>query len=110
MARGHHIGKVVIRMDDGNVSVKPPADAAAGIRDDSTYVLTGGLGGIGLVVARWLVERCQKPRLRDLPEAREAIAAMERASAKVVVDRIDVAEPGPVAAAFKRWAREMPPR
>ena len=26
------------------------------VRDDGAYILTGGLGGIGLVVARWLVE------------------------------------------------------
>jgi len=114
MARGHHIGKVVIRMDDGNVSVKPPADAAACIRDDSTYVLTGGLGGLGLVVARWLVGKGARNlvlvgRSEPSPEAREAIEAMEREGARVVVERIDVAEPGPVAAAFTRWAREMPP-
>ncbi len=27
------------------------------IRPDATYLITGGLGGIGLIIARWLVAR-----------------------------------------------------
>jgi NADPH:quinone reductase-like Zn-dependent oxidoreductase/acyl carrier protein len=114
MARGRHIGKVVIRMDQGSVPVAPPRDASALIRDDSTYVLTGGLGGIGLVVARWLVEKGARSlvlvgRTDPSAEAREAVAAMEGMGARVVVERLDVADGPSVSAAFARFRRELPP-
>jgi acyl transferase domain-containing protein/acyl carrier protein len=114
MARSRHIGKVVIRMDQGDVSVGPPADVSACISDEGTYVLTGGLGGIALVVARWLVEKGARSlvlvgRNEPSPQAREAIEAMERAGARVVVDRFDVSDTGCVNAAFARWARDLPP-
>ena len=31
------------------------------VRPDGSYVVTGGLGGIGLVVARWLVDMRRRP-------------------------------------------------
>jgi myxalamid-type polyketide synthase MxaB len=49
MAQARHIGKIVITQDEAPV-----------IRADSTYLVTGGLGGLGLVTARWLVERGAK--------------------------------------------------
>jgi NADPH:quinone reductase-like Zn-dependent oxidoreductase/acyl carrier protein len=114
MARARHIGKVVVRMDQGSLTLAPPADAGAHIRDDSTYVLTGGLGGIALVVGRWLVEKGATNlvlvgRSEPSPAAREAIQTMQAAGARVVVDRIDVADAGSVADAFARWARDLPP-
>ena len=49
MAQARHIGKIVVRHDAGR--------HARGVRSDGTYLITGGLGGLGLVTARWLVER-----------------------------------------------------
>ncbi len=43
-----HVGKLVIRQ-----SRRP----TVAIRDDASYVITGGLGGLGLCLARWLVEQ-----------------------------------------------------
>ena len=47
MRSTRHIGK--------NVLVMPPL-AGGRLRPDSTYLITGGLGGIGIVVAEWLAE------------------------------------------------------
>ena len=33
------------------------ADHEAVVRADGSYIITGGLGGLGMVVTRWLVER-----------------------------------------------------
>ena len=44
MAQARHIGKVVVRR------------GGAGVRSDGTYLVTGGLGGIGRLLARRLVE------------------------------------------------------
>ena len=48
MRSARHIGK--------NVLVMPPL-AGGQLRADRTYLVTGGLGGIGCIVAGWLAER-----------------------------------------------------
>ena len=57
MAQGKHIGKVVISMLNAEVMVTPPRRKKISFRDDSTYLITGGLGGFGLAVAQWMVEQ-----------------------------------------------------
>lgn len=114
MARSRHIGKVVIRVSGERVTTSRPTNASARVRDDGTYVLTGGLGGIALVIARWLVETGARQlvlvgRAEPTSEARHAIAAMENAGARIVVDRFDVTDGDAVHAAFARWARDLPP-
>ena len=47
MAQARHAGKIVVRQG--------PLTSAA-IRRDGTYLITGGLSGLGLVVARWLAQ------------------------------------------------------
>ena len=59
LQNGNHIGKVVVRI---------PEDAAAWsttmaqheellLKESASYLLTGGLGGLGKVISTWLVER-----------------------------------------------------
>lgn len=50
MAQARHIGKVVITIPN-----RLPHHSA--VRSDGSYLITGGLGGLGLQVARWLAER-----------------------------------------------------
>jgi acyl transferase domain-containing protein len=95
MAQARHVGKVVLT---------PPEDPAADgraevrLRDDAAYLVTGGLGALGLHVARWMVER----GVRDLAlvgrgapgdGALDALAELERAGARVRVLRADVSDP-----------------
>jgi aryl carrier-like protein len=58
MKKGEHIGKIVITMPDN------PADIAATkvnsgrlFSDTATYLVVGGLGGLGRSVTRWMVEK-----------------------------------------------------
>ena len=48
MAQARHVGKVVLR--------HAPATPVT-IRADATYLVTGGLSGVGLLMARWLAQR-----------------------------------------------------
>ncbi len=84
------IGRIVIdhrrRAEDG-----PP------IRRSGTYLVTGGLGGLGLVVAEWLVERGARSLVlagRRAPDAaaERVIAACREAGARVRVAQLDVAD------------------
>jgi phthiocerol/phenolphthiocerol synthesis type-I polyketide synthase D len=68
------------------------------VRPGSAYVVTGGLGGLGLVVARWLVDRgagrvVLNGRSEPGEEQRKVLAELE-ARAEIVVVRGDVAAPG----------------
>ncbi|WP_139061821.1 type I polyketide synthase [Tsukamurella pulmonis] len=74
-----------------------PAEAPA-VRGDGAYLVTGGLGGIGLVIARRLVAAgagrvVLSGRGEPSPEADAALAEL-RAGADVQYVRGDVAEPG----------------
>ena len=83
------------------------------VRPDATYLVTGGLGGIGLAVARWLAEQGAKHLLllgrTGLPPRDQwdrlapgssagrriaAVAAIEALGAHVEVSAIDVAADG----------------
>jgi acyl transferase domain-containing protein/NAD(P)-dependent dehydrogenase (short-subunit alcohol dehydrogenase family)/aryl carrier-like protein len=54
MAGARHVGKVLI---DLRVPAGPPAPAPTSMRPDATYLVTGGGGGLGSDLARWLVAR-----------------------------------------------------
>ena len=49
MAQARHVGKVVIS--------QPPAAPARAIRPDSTYLVSGALGGLGLQLLHWLADQ-----------------------------------------------------
>ncbi|NVJ05951.1 SDR family NAD(P)-dependent oxidoreductase [Myxococcus sp. AM001] len=71
-------------------------------RGDRTYLITGGLGGIGLRLASWLVERGARHlalcgRKGETDEARQALAPLRAAGAKVETFRVDVSRPESVA-------------
>lgn len=74
-------------------------DRGSVVRHDGAYVVTGGLGGIGLVVARWLAESGAARIVlngRSQPD-REALAEIERLrcdGVEVAVVSGDIAEPG----------------
>jgi acyl transferase domain-containing protein/acyl carrier protein/ribosomal protein S18 acetylase RimI-like enzyme/ubiquinone/menaquinone biosynthesis C-methylase UbiE len=46
-----------IRLSPRLMASRPPAAAQISIRSDALYLITGGLGGLGPGIARWLVER-----------------------------------------------------
>lgn len=71
--------------------------AAPQLRGDGAYLVTGGLGGVGLLIAGWLVGQGARHLVlagRGAPsaEARAAIEALERAGATVVIERADLAQ------------------
>jgi NADP-dependent 3-hydroxy acid dehydrogenase YdfG/acyl carrier protein len=48
MAQARHAGKIIVRHE---------RHKSVAIRRDGTYLVTGGLSGLGLVVARWLAQK-----------------------------------------------------
>ncbi len=71
------------------------------LRADGRYLITGGLGGLGLRVARWMVARGARHlilmgRGAMSPLAAETVSALRSADATVDVVQGDVARPGEI--------------
>ncbi|NJO78239.1 MAG: aminotransferase class I/II-fold pyridoxal phosphate-dependent enzyme [Cyanobacteria bacterium RM1_2_2] len=90
MAQAKHVGKVVLTVP--NPSRQPV------IRPDGSYLITGGLGGLGLKVSRWLVEQgahhlILAGRSAPSPAAEACIAELRKLGATVQIVQADVANP-----------------
>ena len=84
------------------------------IRPDGAYLITGGMGGLGLRTARWLVEQGARHlvllgRRAPTAGALESIGELEAAGARVLVERCDVARRDDLARVLDRVAAELPP-
>ncbi|MCX4246642.1 type I polyketide synthase [Paraliomyxa miuraensis] len=115
MAQARHIGKIVLTMGDGEVSVREPATALRPIREDGSYLVTGGLGGLGLSVARHLAERGAGHLVllgrsgASTPEQREAVASLEAHGTSVTVAAADVADRTALERALQSALHQRPP-
>ncbi|MDE3261804.1 MAG: SDR family NAD(P)-dependent oxidoreductase, partial [Acidobacteriota bacterium] len=84
------------------------------LRQDRTYLVTGGLGGIGCAVAEWLADRgaatiVLNGRREPDPAAEEAIRTLRERGVTVEVELADVSDPGAVDRMLARMDRELPP-
>jgi acyl transferase domain-containing protein/acyl carrier protein/SAM-dependent methyltransferase len=84
MAQARHTGKIVV-VHESSVPVRP----------DQTYLITGGLGAIGLQIARWLVTQgaghvVLVGRTPPSAAATQAVREMEALGTRVSVARVDV--------------------
>ena len=94
-----------------NLAVK--SSESATFQPDATYLITGGMGGIGLELAGWLGVRGARHiallgRSGPSEVVRERIAAIESLGASVRVFRADVSEESQVASALDSIAAGMP--
>jgi acyl transferase domain-containing protein/NADPH:quinone reductase-like Zn-dependent oxidoreductase/NAD(P)-dependent dehydrogenase (short-subunit alcohol dehydrogenase family)/acyl carrier protein len=95
MSAGEHLGKIVLDLSDPATAPivvgAKQAFAATGV-----HVISGGLGGLGLELARWLVERGAREllllgRTAPAPDAKAAVSELERMGAKINTAAVDVA-------------------
>ncbi|TQM31120.1 type I polyketide synthase [Nocardia bhagyanarayanae] len=96
MSRARHIGKIVLTV--GPEAQAPEIRVAAPrLSADGTYLVTGGLGGIGIEVARWLMRRGARHLVlvgRGDPgdSARSAIAELVDGGAEIITLRADISD------------------
>ncbi len=88
-------------------------DEAALIRKDGTYLITGGLGGLGLVTARWLVEHgaahlvlmsCSKPT----EQTSKILAELRTSETDIITVQGDVSSREDVERVIQKIEQEMP--
>ena len=100
---------------DGRERVAPDADSGkVRLRGDRSYLITGGLGGIGLEVARWLSEAGAGAIVlngRRPPDAAAArlVAELREGGAEVRIELADVTDAEAVAGMLERIDAELPP-
>jgi myxalamid-type polyketide synthase MxaE and MxaD len=88
--------------------------AAATLREDATYLITGGLGGLGLKVAEWMVAHGARSlvltgRSGAGVAAESVLVDLRAAGATIVVARADVADRAQLAAVIADIDLTMPP-
>ncbi len=106
MAQARHIGKISIsqKQDEPQLPLYP----------DATYLVTGGLGGLGLAVARWMAGQGARHLVlmgRSAPSeyAQSVIDEMEAGGVQVAVARADVGDGEQVAHILSELEQAMPP-
>ena len=105
MRSARHTGKIVLTM--------PPL-ARGRLREDRTYLVTGGLGGIGCAVAGQLADRGARVIVlngRRGPDvaAEDTIRALEARGVTVRVELADMTDSAAVESMLARIDAEMPP-
>ena len=105
MAQARHTGKIVVTREQA---------AKFEIRAEATYLITGGLGALGLHAAKWLIARGARHLLligRRGPseEAARLIGQLESAGAEVRVVAADVSVRGDLERVFAEMDASMPP-
>lgn len=84
------------------------------ISNEHSYLITGGLGALGLKLAQWLTEKGAKNLVlvgRSNPSltARETISKLEQQGVKILVIQADVANVQEITKVFQQCQSSMPP-
>lgn len=105
MAQAKHIGKVVISMP---VRTQTSRSSPSSIRADGRYLITGGLGALGIKLASWLASQgarhivlASRRRLKGAsPVAIATVKQLKQAGVQVQVQQTDVSSRADVAKLF----------
>ncbi|MCE2398520.1 MAG: SDR family NAD(P)-dependent oxidoreductase [Gemmatimonadetes bacterium] len=105
MRSARHLGKIVV--------TAPPLSGGR-LRRDGTYLVTGGLGGIGCAVAEWLADRgagaiVLNGRRAPDPPAEETIRQLRERGVTVEVALADVADEAALDRMLAELDRRLPP-
>ena len=105
-----YVGRLT-RYDEAEAAETPAFKA---FKAEATYLVTGGLGALGLVVAAWMAEQGARHlvlmgRGGASASAQEKLDALRAAGTEVIVAQGDVAKADDVAAVLGSIAESMPP-
>ncbi len=113
LSQGKQIGKVAVSVDTRQQPAAHRERLPAQFQPDATYLITGGLGGIGLATASWMVEQGAKHLvLLGRGPASEAgqrvVDELHGKGCDVVYVRGDVTQTDPLASALDSIRTTMP--
>jgi NADPH:quinone reductase-like Zn-dependent oxidoreductase/acyl carrier protein len=113
MQQARHMGKLVLTQT-GRARTETPSISCT-FKKDATYLITGGLGALGLRVAQWMVERGARHLIllsRRSPDAttRQQIQVLEQQGASIVVAQADVCQMASLQTVLQQHAASTPLR
>jgi acyl transferase domain-containing protein/short-subunit dehydrogenase/acyl carrier protein len=106
---------IALDLADGSAQVSLDPAREPMFRIDRSYLVTGGLAGLGLATAEWLVERgagcivLGARRFRPDREASAAIERMKRSGARVECRQLDVTKSNSIDEVINFIREELPP-
>lgn len=111
---GMHVGKHVVALAPPPERVRAAPGQRMPVHADGCYLVTGGLGALGLEVARWLAARGARAVMligRGAPgaEARAALSLIEAQGTRVLTAACDVADRPSLALVLDRARHEGGP-
>lgn len=115
MQTGKHLGRMVLMpQPDEMVKVTSNIDSQY-LRDDASYLLISGLGGIGLATAFWISEHgashfiFASPSGADKEKARETFTLLRQRGAQVSVFKCDISNATDLDRLLEDCGRNMAP-
>lgn len=116
VAQARHIGKVVLTTDGSIPETTPPVNRdRLYLRPDASYLITGGLRGLGLSMAEWCASKgarylilTNRSGVCEL-ETEEGIKRLEERGVEVMVRASDVSDPDALNELLKQASDTMPP-
>ena len=116
MQSGNHIGKLVVLPRPGEiVKVVSSSNNQRLLREDASYLLIGGLGGIGRATASWMLKHGAKnfifasPSGAEKQKAQEAVALLKDQGARLAVFKCDISNTEDLDRVLEQSRRDMPP-
>jgi hypothetical protein len=113
---GQGMGKMIfVPTPDDILPIVPPRAPTYRLREDATYVMSGGLGGIGRSFARWMAKRGARNLVflssssNITPAASKLVRDLEFDKCKVEIIRCDVSDKEKLRAVLEECQRTMPP-
>lgn len=86
------------------------------LRADASYLLVGGLGGIGIEIAKWMVNKLGAKSLilisrsgMDSTGAADALAALKNPGVSITVRKCDVSDQQSLSAVLETCVQTLPP-
>ncbi|KAI0009070.1 putative polyketide synthase [Xylariaceae sp. FL0662B] len=116
MQGGKHIGKLVLTHSDGDlVKASPPNSLSKALfKPSATYLLVGGMGGLGRAIALWMLARGARNFIfasrsgLDRPEAQDLKSKLEESGANVIVCKCNISNKADLVDLMKQ-ASVLPP-
>ena len=110
MGQGRHTGKLVVSHQE----MLDRGRAGFSLDPKGTYLITGGLRGLGLMTAQWLVERGARHlvltgRRPPNPECEETLRAMKARGIQVRAAQADSSDAGAMKRLLEETRLSMPP-
>ncbi len=107
MARGEHVGKFVLNAPESVKHVAPEPLRDGQFRAEGAYVISGGLGALGLSLTEFMAERGARNFLllgRNEPnaDARARIGRLEERGVRIFTDSVDVANAEALASCLQK--------